>query len=202
LLNVRYVVASKDVTLDWDKFSLAYDGDPQFNVYRNERALPRAFVVTDTRVAASHAAAWDAIHEEGFDPAREAVVEGSDAIAGGQGDVRELRIAGGSVTARVVTGGPALLFISQAWYPGWQVWINGERQGAPLRANYAFTGVPLGTGEQLVELRFRPLLWRLGWLVAAVGTLALLAWACVGRVRRQQAGRQEAIDPRPARQEV
>ncbi len=45
LLNVRYVIAVKDVTLDWDKFALAFDGDPQLNVYENRRALPRAFVV-------------------------------------------------------------------------------------------------------------------------------------------------------------
>ena len=43
LLNIRYVIAKKDVTLDWDKFALAFDGDPQLNVYENRRALPRAF---------------------------------------------------------------------------------------------------------------------------------------------------------------
>ena len=44
LLNIRYVIARKDVTLDWDKFILAFDGDPNLNVYENRRVLPCAFV--------------------------------------------------------------------------------------------------------------------------------------------------------------
>ena len=49
LLGVRYVLGSKEVVLDWNKFSLAFDGDPAVNVYRNETALPRAFVVHQAR---------------------------------------------------------------------------------------------------------------------------------------------------------
>ena len=48
LLNVRYVIAKKDVTLDWNKFGLAFDGDPDLNVYENTNAyLPRLFVAPE-----------------------------------------------------------------------------------------------------------------------------------------------------------
>ena len=40
-LNVKYVLGKKDVVLDWDKFELAFDGDPDLNVYRNRNVLPR-----------------------------------------------------------------------------------------------------------------------------------------------------------------
>ena len=75
LLNVRHVIARKDVTLDWDKFALVYDGDPELNVYENRDALPRAFFVTQVQAAPDHEAAWATIHEPGFDPATTAVVE-------------------------------------------------------------------------------------------------------------------------------
>ena len=79
LLNVRYVIAKKDVTLDWDKFVLAFDGDPQLNVYENRRALPRAFFAGRIQPAASHEDAWNAIHAPDFDPATTAVVEDASA---------------------------------------------------------------------------------------------------------------------------
>ena len=52
LLNIRYVIAKKDVTLDWNKFALAFDGDPALNVYLNRRALPRAFIVGQVQAVA------------------------------------------------------------------------------------------------------------------------------------------------------
>ena len=85
LLNVRYVLGKKDVVLDWDKFALVYDGDPDLNVYENRRSLPRAFIVPEFQIAATHEAALEAIGVEGFDPTVTAVIEGAaaDLAAGG-----------------------------------------------------------------------------------------------------------------------
>ena len=143
LLNVRYVVAKKDVTLDWDHFSLAFDGSPDLNVYQNRSALPRAFCVPAWTSAAGHEAAWQAIHRPDFDPAALAVVEGAGVAAGrgGTGTVTAVRTTADGLALDVtVTSGPALLLLSQVWYPGWQVWVDGREHGAPLRVDYLFQG--------------------------------------------------------------
>jgi hypothetical protein len=183
LLNARYVIARKDVALDWDKFTLAFDGDPRLNVYLNRRVLPRAFVVGEIRPVASHEAAWEAIHAADFDPGRAAVVEGAPHLAGGgQGTVSNIRDGPGRLSlTTTVEGGPALLVVSQAWYPGWQVWVDGQPQGGqpqglPLRVDYAFQGVMLNAGAHQVELRFVPPLWRLGWVLVGVTVVGLLIW--------------------------
>ena len=44
-LAASHVIGHKDVRLDWSKFRLAFDGDPQVNVYKNTHALPRALLV-------------------------------------------------------------------------------------------------------------------------------------------------------------
>ena len=41
LLNVKYVLAAKDVTLDWEVWEPAFTEDPHLNVYRNRRFQPR-----------------------------------------------------------------------------------------------------------------------------------------------------------------
>ena len=186
LLNIRYLIGRKDVKLDWDKFSLAFDGDPKLNVYINRRALPRAFLVGQVQPVASHEAAWAAIHAAGFDPATMAVVESAAGIAaGGRGEVTELVASPGRLTVRVVADGPALLVISQMWYPGWQARVDGGSSSAVLRTNYAFQGVALPAGDHQVELRFDPPLWRIGLGTAAVTAAALLVAAAVGRRRRR-----------------
>lgn len=185
LLNVRYVVGAKDVALDWEKFALAFDGDPQLNVYENRRALPRAFVVPQVQVQETQDAVLAAMLAPGYDPATTAVVlaEAGRAIAaGGSGAVTDLRVAPNRLTFRTNTDGDALVFLSQVWYPGWQVWIDdgpaGVAAGTPWRANYLFQAVSVPGGEHTVELRFVPRTWQLGWLLAAA-TAALLLIAVV-----------------------
>jgi hypothetical protein len=175
LLNIRYVIAKKDVTLDWDKFALAFDGDPQLNVYENRRTLPRAFFASQIQPAVSHEDAWNAIHAPDFDPATTAVIEGASASASAsRGEVTEIASAPNRLTVKVNADGPALLVVSQLWYPGWQVTVDGRAQGAPLRTDYLFQGVALEAGSHTVELRFGSPLWRLGWVLAGVAAMVLL----------------------------
>lgn len=44
LLNVKYVLAAKDVTLDWEVWEPAFTDDAVLNVYRNRRFQPRVRV--------------------------------------------------------------------------------------------------------------------------------------------------------------
>lgn len=187
LLNIRYVIARKDVPLDWAKFGLVFDGDPKLNVYENKNVLPRAFLVSQIQPASDHAAAWAAIHAAGFDPRVTAVVEGASNLpVGGRGAVFDLRSKPNGLALRVVADGPALLIVSQAWYPGWQVQIDGQDHGAPMRANYAFQGVAVPAGTHQVELRFAPILWRFGWALAALGLIALVAALIGGRRQKDR----------------
>jgi hypothetical protein len=184
LLNARYVIARKDAPLDWDKFALAFDGDPDLNVYENRLALPRAFFVERVLPAASHEAAWDAIHAPDFDPATTAVVEGQPP-AGGSGAVTEIIAQGPNrLAVRVSADGPAFLVLSQIWHPGWQAYVDGAPAGAPLRTDYTFQGVSVPSGEHTVELHFEPAPWRIGWLLAALGGLIVIA-AAVYALRRR-----------------
>jgi hypothetical protein len=186
LLNTRYVIAKKDAPLDWDKFSLAFDGDPNLNVYLNRQFLPRAFIVGQIRSVSDHQAAWDAIHAPDFDPAVLAVVEGPAPQSGGTGEVSGIRSEAGRVGVTATAHGPVLLVISQVWYPGWQAWVDGVPVGDPLRTDYLFQGIPLNDGVHQVELRFVPPLWRLGWLLAGVTVVVLIAAVLLAVIRKHK----------------
>lgn len=158
-LNVGYIIARKDVELDWGKFELAFDGDAQLNVYRNRAMLPRAFVVYEALAVADQGQAWTAIHAPTFDPARQVVVEGAAPFASplrpptpvswqaeGPNRIR--------ITANLDV--PGYLVISQPWYVGWQARLASGERPPVLRANYTFQAVALPAGHQEVILTFRP----------------------------------------------
>jgi hypothetical protein len=189
LLGVRYVLGSKEVVLDWNKFSLAFDGDPSVNVYRNETALPRAFVVHQAVLAASHEDAWALIHQPGFDPASTVIVEegqplDSQPTDGPPGTARVVRYGLNSLEIEVDSPAEGYLFVSDPFYPGWQAKVDGE--SAPiLRADYAFRAVAVPAGSHRVTMDFRPGSWLAGLGISAATVLVLIAGAGAALAHRK-----------------
>ena len=199
LLNARYVIARKDVVLDWQKFALVFDGDSELNVYENKQVLPRAFVASTVQIAPGHEEAWAAIHAPDFDPSTTAVIEttsdmmpGSGRGAAAHGEVSVIENRPGRLSLRATLAAPGVVVISQVWYPGWQVRIDGAPAGQPLRTDYTFQGIPLDAGTHEIVLVFDPAVWRLGWGLAIGAIIVLFAWTATVIRARSRAGQRRA----------
>jgi hypothetical protein len=176
LLGVRYVLGSKDVTLDWDKFTLAFDRDPKVNVYRNATSLARAFVVYRAIVAVDHEDAWARIHQADFDPATTVVLEGGqplDTQADIEAQAQVVRYEPNALQIEVNSEAEGFLFLSDPFYPGWQAQIDGQPTEI-LRANYAFRAVAVPAGRHQVTMAFRPRSWYIGLGLSVCTALILL----------------------------
>jgi hypothetical protein len=196
LLGARYVVASKDVTLDWDKFSLALDSDPTVNVYRNESAMPRAFVVHRAVVARDHEDAWTRLHQPEFDPATTVILEGgreldTEAGAGKVAVAEVVRYEPNVVEIDLSSPAAGYLVLSDPHYPGWQATVDGT-SAALLKADYAFRAVAVPAGDHRVTMVFRPLTWRVGLAISSASVLGLLVLAAVTLLRRRKRPQQES----------
>ncbi len=191
LLNARYVIARKDVALDWDKFELAFDGDPELNVYRNRSVLPRAFLVHQAVGVPDHEAAWAAVHAPGFDPATEVVVEGEAPLlapAAGPEAAEIVAYGPNEIVVEVEASAPGVLVLSEVFYPGWRVMEEGEGPGTVQRVNYAFRAAAVEPGTARLRFVYAPLSYRLGAVISGVTALALLA-GVVWLWRRQVSGK-------------
>ena len=92
------------------------------------------------------------------------------------------------VVAEVTANEGGLLVLADLFYPGWIAEENGRRLPV-LRANGYFRAVALPAGTHRVVFRYRPLsvFAGLGVSLAALGTLAALAYAGEPAVRRRSA---------------
>ncbi len=184
-LNAKYVVGHKDVPLDWERFVLAFDGDPRVNIYRNTKVLPRALIVHRAQVVPNHEAAFTAIHQPGFNPAEAVVLEGGEprlkASAGPPqaGDVVEItRYSPNEIELEATTSVEGYLVLSEVYYPGWKAFVDG-REEEVLRANFAFRAIYLQPGSHQVRLVFDPLSWRVGLGISLITWLGLAAWGAL-----------------------
>ena len=195
MMNVRYVVLSS-IPSDQEPRPLSTAQGP----YGAEAVyafsgLGRAWTVDRVTVMEDDEAALARILSRDFDPGREAVLAAPlpGAVGGGgSGPVEWVRYEPDERELRVSTTGPALLVVSENWFPGWVAEVNGEPVDVH-RANLTLQAVRIAeAGEHTVTMRFTaPTVRRALWLSvgAAVVVLVLLASpylrGLAGRLRRQ-----------------
>ncbi len=184
-LGVRYLIAGKEVELDRERFSLAFDADPTVNIYWNRGALPRAFVVRRTIPAWDHEDAWRRIHRPDFDPATTVVLEGGPSLSGPAEatEAQVVRYETDEVEIAVETPTAGILVLSDPFYPGWRATVDG-RPAEILRANYAFRAVAVPAGRHIVTMTFRPMTWYIGLGIGGLTTLAVLLTGGIAFIRR------------------
>lgn len=102
---------------------------------------------------------------------------------GGIGGTRITSFANERITLRAEASGPAVLVLAEAWYPGWEVKINGEPAVA-FPVNGWMRGVVVPAGRSEIEWQFRQRRFATGCLLAAAA-VGVVAWL-VRRELRQK----------------
>jgi hypothetical protein len=154
--------------------------------YERRPRLPDAFLVGAVRPAAHE----DALHalwgQLPHDPSATALVEGGCSACatidrpGKAGVVTNRRWGVNTAGFEVTADRPALLVVSQAWFPGWSASVDGER--APVvRVDGLVQGVPVPPGAHTVTLRYRPPGLVVGGVLSAATLSSILAWAVFRR---------------------
>jgi hypothetical protein len=174
---------------------------PAYTIYRNHRALPRAFVVPRAAPLPERPGILAALKATDFrrtvlledhspDPAEE-----SDKGGCRQAVVREY--APNHIHVDVEGATPGYLVLTDPWYPGWEASIDGTP--TPLyRANYLFRAVQLPAGRHEVVFSFAPASYFLGRrisLAALALTAAVLSTWLGVTVRRPPAPRSASAAP-------
>lgn len=200
MLNVKYVVwplerAGRAPYEGAQALSTTAGGAEAIYAYPG---LARAWVVGTTTVVDDDEAALESILSPDFDPAREAVLsEPAPELASALTALPDQ--AAGTVEwevaepdyrrMRVTTTRPGLLIVSENWFPGWVVEIDG----APAdlhRANLTLQAVALpSAGEHVVTLRYTAPTVRRALRVSAASAVAvglMLVAPLLARARRRR----------------
>ncbi len=185
---VRVLVTEEDLRLPGvTRLATIQSSSRPFHVYENDRAAGRVALVTAYRRVASEAEARAAMLAPGFDPRQHAVVEGevpeADLECREPGRVRVVEESFRHRRLSATTGCPALLVLSEVFYPGWEARLDG-RPAPLLAANAAFSAIWLPSGEHEVEWRYAPRMFHLGLAISGL-TLGGLIW-----LGRRRAGRR------------
>lgn len=160
------------------------------DLYKNEAALPRAFLARSLHHAETDNAVFDRLCRDDFDPSEAAVTTKSisSPLNGGAegGNVAITDRSFNSVSLRVQTPRPAVLVLTETYFPGWRVTVNGAER-AVIPVNHAFRGVIVPKGTHRVRFEYDPMSFRIGLIVSGVAMLCSIAAASRHLWRRRTA---------------
>jgi hypothetical protein len=178
LTGVRYLLSAQPLT--GAGLRLAYDSEVR--VYERPTALPRAYLASTYSVIPDAQSELGALDQPDVATGQRVLLEeqpdlpaGTSEATAGTADILTSGAGGVSVESQATR--PALLVLSDAFYPGWMVTVDG-RPAHLYRANYAFRAVVVPSGQHVVTFTFRPGSLYLGGAVS-LATLTGLAAAAV-----------------------
>lgn len=188
MMNTRYLV-SRQPLVDTG-LSPVVESEGGY-LYRNDAALPRAFLVDSVRVIAEKDAIFEALKEPGFSPGEYAIVEKPIAGRLGPLDGSTVEITAHTphrIEVEVNAAAPCLLVLSEIYYPaGWYATIDGD-PAEIYKTNYVLRSVAVPEGRHDVVMTFAPSSFTTGLLVSRIASTLVLAGliaACAMQIRRR-----------------
>lgn len=184
LLNVKYVVTTQ--TIDRPGYTLAYEGEVR--IYENAHVLPRAFLVPRAQVIVDEAERQSALLA--LDPRQVVIIEEplAEPLPAAPPEpfplaVEAIHHTANEVTITVDAAAPAMLVLTDSYFPGWVAHISPadavdreqEEQALTLyRANGNFRAVQVPEGQHVVRMKYSPDPVKFGLYLSFLGGLVPL----------------------------
>jgi len=184
-LLIRYEIPSLFNVAASRGYATEYD-DGYVRLFRRG-AAPRYLFSSDYVVTGS----FKALDLIATSPAKQIVLETAPGFEASpnQADDPETQLTStklNSLTLSVRAPRAGLLYLAEAWYPGWRATVNGKPT-AILKANYGFRAVVVPAGEVIVKLWYLPVGFLPGVTLSAIGFIAvvMLLWFGERDVRKR-----------------
>lgn len=179
LASVRFVLANEPPAWLDQRFVRLRDLGAHPAVFENPNALPRAYRVrfaesepSDPGLALARLVApeFDARETVLLDDPPAGLTRSSAAVTATGAGAASLEVdEPNRQVIRTHGDESGVVVVTDTFYPGWEATLDGEPVPI-LRANTVFRAVAVPAGEHVVEMRYRPRMFRLG-VALSLGTL-------------------------------
>src|SRR5262249_35451568 len=195
-----------DLLKNTSRFRLVYD-DKAAAVFENTSALPRAFLVPQhgIEVLKDMDSQLTALHDPAFDPKKTVIVSSRPSSLSSlvppsnaeqvtaQNSMKITRTGVNDLSFHASTNEPAVLVVSQTFYPGWKAIVDGVTTEV-FPVDLTLTGIPLQGGAHDVHLVFDPMSFKAG---AALTLLSIAILVMNLLAARKSTHDQSLVRPDP-----
>jgi hypothetical protein len=184
MLGVKYILTSS--MLEEDGLRRVFS-DSGVNIYENLNVLPVAYMVPCAETAVSSEEIINLLNDTDVDFSQEILIEEAPPhveLGNGKGNYETIikERSPGRITIESSSSTAGFLFLSEAWYPAWKVYIDGQ-PGETIKANGAFMATYLEPGEHIIKFSYQSTFFKAGAAISLT-TLVLLALMVIFQVKK------------------
>jgi len=179
LMGVKYFLdrvenASTEKTFPVDDYSLMYNNQG-WKVYENKNVLPRIFLASSYEYFSTSSDFEKTFFNPNFNPHKTVLLEKKLPATLAKDENSKLVLNSyrpNKITVSTFTKGNKLLFLSDAYFPGWKAYID-NKETLIYRADYAFRAIVVPTGVHSIIFSYFPLSFSLGLKISILSIVIL-----------------------------
>lgn len=151
--------------------------DKSVAVLENKNVFPRVFFVSSWETITNDEKILERLMDPKFDLKGKIILTDSfgefdkERISPNY-EINNIEYKSGSNSLSLKNDKNGFLFVSDTYYPGWQVFVDGLEKKI-YRANYTFRAVPITKGEHKILFIYNPKSFRIGKIISASALLVL-----------------------------
>ncbi len=201
LLGVKYIFETKlgdakDLIITEEErfppefFQFVWE-DQSFKIWEYQEALPRAFLVNDYLIETDKQKIVDHLFDKDFDLGKKIILEKEPGLeikkeeANEKESVEIIEYTPNQVSLETEALAPALLFLSDNYYPGWKATIDGKKAEI-LRADYSFRALALSAGKHQIVFSYEPGVFYWGLRVSIFSLILFIVWLFFVKIRTRK----------------
>lgn len=174
-------------TFPQNSYSLVWQEAP-WQIYENKEAFPRIFLASSYIVETEKEKIIEKMYDPQFDLRttiilEEDVAKNTKLSKDPNAHVSIQKYAPDEIVLTTNTNTNMLLVLSDNFYPGWEVSIDGKRDKI-YRANYTFRAVAVTKGEHKVVFWYKPAPFDLGLKITVGSFFAFVLFFVVAKVKK------------------
>lgn len=175
ILGVKYLLYKDEFFTENKTLKLLWQ-DSSWKIYENTQAAPRAFLTADYLVLPNKKDIIPAFYNKNFNEKEKIILEENPNLQKSKMRIKKVKLITyepNLVRFNTSSDAEALLFLSDAYYPGWKASIDGKPTKIFI-ADYAFRAVKVPKGEHIVEFYYFPESFKNGLILSGVAFIGLL----------------------------
>lgn len=194
LTGVKYILNKIDASADAqkadtftfpeEKYKLIWGKSP-WQIYQNLQAAPRIFLTADYQVITDGGTVLNTIFKPYFNETKTIILNQNPNIKPAfnlNSSVKLISYQPDKIEINTNSDKDALLFISDNYYPGWEVKIDGE-SGKIYRADYSFRAVLIKKGKHEVVFSYYPMSFDLGIKISLITFASLMLFVILLKLK-------------------
>ncbi len=192
LFNAKYIVSAQNLDLEGLKL-VHFEPDGLMNnnsseslnrlqendtikIYQNDKVLPRVFLAENCQVVKDENDYPVIFSRDDFNPRKKILLDKSPEGLTCDSETKHLdskelveiiNYGTNSIDLEVHAEENRLLFLSDAYFPGWEASIDGKETEI-YRANYAFRSIVVRPGKQRIKFEYNPTPFKIGSLITSL----------------------------------